>query len=168
MIIIWIKIKRNISIFILICLYSALFINFRILFRSWSFQFRNVSLIQWRLLFQRVYMSRKSSLVFHQLHFILFFFWHDKFSMLFCEKDNKFTWAQSYVALPLMIKFLKLLFWNNFASNFNLLNFVLLFRFWFSDSCASEESFSFEFYFYCYYSVSVVFNLLFLFFVYRI
>ena len=95
-------------------------------------------------------------------------FWHDKFNMLLYEKDNKVICVQSHVALPLVIKFLKLLFRNDFASNFNLLNFVLLFWFWFSDSRASEKNSFFEVCFYYYYSVPIVFNLLFLFFVCRI
>ena len=98
-----------------------------------------------------------------------FLFWHDKFNMLFCEKDNKITWTRSHIVLSLIIKFLKLLFWNNFASNFNLLNFAnLLFRFWFSDSRAFKESYFLEFCFCYYYSVSIVLNLLFLFSVCRI
>ena len=56
-------------------------------------------------------------------------------SILLYEKDNKITWVQSHVALPFMINHLKFLFWNDFSSNFNFLNFVL----WFSDSRASEE-----------------------------
>ena len=104
------------------------------------------------------------------INFILyhFFFWHDKFSMLLCEKDNKVIRIQSHVVLSFVIKFLKLLFRDDFASNFNFLNFILLFRFWFFDSRASEKNSFFEFCFYCCYSISVVFNLLFLFFVYWI
>ena len=54
-------------------------------------------------------------------------------------------WIQSYVALSLVIKSLKLLFRDDFANNFNFLNFILLFRFWFSDSRAFEESFFLNF-----------------------
>ena len=61
--------------------------------------------------------------------------------MLFCKKDNKITWVQSHVALPLVINLLKLLFRNDFSSNFNLLNFVS----WFFDSRASEERFFLNF-----------------------
>ena len=86
-------------------------------------------------------------------------FWHDKFSMLLCEKDNKVTWVQSHVALPLVINLLKSLFRDDFSSNFNLLNFAL----WFSDSRASEEHSFFEFCFCCCYSISIVFNLFFCF-----
>ena len=82
-------------------------------------------------------MSRKSSFVFHQFHLVSFSFWHDKFSMLLCEKDNKVTWVQSHVVLSLVINLLKLLFWNNFSSNFNVLNFIL----WFFDSRAFKERF---------------------------
>ena len=100
------------------------------------------------------------------INFILyrFLFWYDRFNILLCEKDNKITWVQSHVTLPFMIKFLKSLFWGNFSSNFNLLNFVL----WFSNLRVSEGRPFFEFCFYCCYSVSIVFNLLFLFSVYRI
>ena len=99
------------------------------------------------------------------IKFILYrlFFWHNKFSMLICRKDDKVTWVQSYVALPLLIKILKLLFWNDFANNFNLLNFALLFRFWFFNSRVTQESSSFKFCFCCSYSVLIVFNVLFLF-----
>ena len=86
-------------------------------------------------------------------------FWHDKFSMLLCEKDNKVTWVQSHVALPLVINFLKSSFRNDFSSNFNLSNFVS----WFSDSRAFEKCFFIEFCFCCCYSVPIVFNFFFLF-----
>ena len=104
------------------------------------------------------------------INFISYYllFWHNKFSMLLCEKNIKVTWFQQQVALPFVIKFLKLLFQKDFVSDFNLLNFVLLFRFWFSDSRTSEENSFFEFCFCCCYSVSIVFNLLFLLFIYRI
>ena len=92
------------------------------------------------------------------------FFWHDKFSILLHEKSNKVTWVQSHVTLLFVINLLKSSFRNNFSNNFNFLNFAL----WFSDSRASEKRSFFEFYFCCYYCVSVVFNLLFLFSVYRI
>ena len=73
------------------------------------------------------------------INFILyrFLFWHDRFSILLCEKDNKVTWVQSHVALPLVINLLKSLFRDDFSSNFNLLNFVL----WFSNSYAFEKRF---------------------------
>ena len=102
--------------------------------------------------------------------FILYrlFSWYHKFNILFCKKDNKVMWIQSHVALSLVIKLLKLLFWDDSASNFNLLNFALLFRFWFSNSRAFEKSSIFEFRFCCCYSVSIVFNLLFLFSIYWI
>ena len=100
------------------------------------------------------------------INFILycFLFWHDKFNMLLCKKDNKITWVQLHVALPLMIKLLKSLFRDDFSNNFNFLNFVS----WFSDSRTFEKRFFFEFCFCCCYSVSIVFNFLFLISVCRI
>ena len=77
--------------------------------------------------------------------------------MLLYKKDNKITWVQPYVALSFVINLLKSLFWNDFSSNFNFLNFTL----WFSDSRAFEERFFFKFCFCCCYFVSIVFNLFF-------
>ena len=48
-------------------------------------------------------------------------FWHDKFSMLLYEKNNKVTWVQSHVALPLVINLLRSSFRDDFSSNFNFL-----------------------------------------------
>ena len=62
-------------------------------------------------------------------------FWHDKFSMLLYEKDNKVTWVQSHAAFSLIINLLKSSFRDDFSSNFNFLNFAS----WFSDSRAFEE-----------------------------
>ena len=76
------------------------------------------------------------------IKFILYhlLFWHDKFNMLLCKKDNKVTWVQSHFALPLVINFLKSSFRDDFSSNFNLLNSASRF----SDSRASEECFFFN------------------------
>ena len=165
---IWSKIKRNTSIFIFTCLYSTFLSIFVFHFDVDCLNLKVYHRFNDDCCFS-VFMYHANLHSFF-INFISYrlFFWYDKFSILLCKKDNKVTWVQSYVALSLVIKFLKLLFRNDFASNFNLLKFALLFRFKFSGSRASEESLSLKYYFCCCYSVSIVFNLLFLFSVCRI